>query len=300
MPEPKNDLRDMSFDFLSLVTAPDNPEANIVLLKARPESTDTRNPGEDDDNVSVESMSGKQPQSTAAAPPDGGDATAQDLTKEAIEAILKQNALLKERNELLEAQNEAIVKAVTGDEDDFEDDEDDEDDVDDDDDAPVTKGRDDEDLIKNHPAFRAMQAEMAKMAKALDETSAVAKAAEDARVTEVLKGRAAELKALGEVDEVAGVLRKAFDALDIEAYREVEGLLAKAARIAAEGDVFKEAGTATTPKASSKIEELLEKSAAPGDDGLTVAQRLRKQFVDNPGLYAEIQADDSNNIGRAL
>ena len=82
-------------------------------------------------------------------------------------------------------------------------------------------------------------------------------------------------------------------------YLAVEGLLRKAALVATEGEVFKQVGSSAKP-APTKLDELLEKSAEDSGDGLTVAQRLRKQFRDNPDLYAEVSADDSNSIGRAL
>lgn len=265
-PARKTRLRGLRVTRVDLVDAGDNPDAHIVLAKARP----TGGPDVPDlpDNLAhLAPLADVSPDDLAAI---GEFVTATFKEHEAAAAYLdahraEADALRKERDDAL---------------------------------AAVEKVRKGEPLPDADPVFKDLPAEARER---IEKAEAASKAAEErvekmereARVAKARVDAAATMKRLGDPEQVADLLVQVEDALP-EVAKTLRSIFTAADERIAKGALFAEVGrTAADPASAQGRLDAKADEFQKADPDLTRPQAITKAMEADPSLYEEVQAEQS-------
>ena len=244
----------MSFDFVSLVRAGDDPMAQVVISKADP-------------NIEKDAMDkcatcGSMAHKTEDHMTD--KIKKADLPAEAVEYIEALEADNDELSKALEdAQAEFVLKSAEN----------------------IEKSDEATLLEKADPAIKALfQAQAARIEKA----DAIAKAERDARLEREYIAKAEKLPMIGDDKAgLAGLLRRAAEVLTPEDNASLAKMLDSANAQLAKGGLFAEFGKSGAETTISKSITAAAEEIRKREPELTIEQATVKAYTENPSLFAE-------------
>jgi hypothetical protein len=245
----KNRLSNMVLDFVSLVPAGDNPQAQVVISKAAPDQPAGGPMGEP---ISKEDLAPEVVEYI-----DGLETEVDDLTK-SVEDLTTQRDEAQENLKKAEEQG-LIVKSE----------------------EEQRKAL----LEKADPGVRAL---IEKQEKDLEEVRKAAEAERNQRLEREYLSKAEAMPMISE-DKTAlgGLLRRISDALSAEDAEQVEKMLQTANEQIAKGNLFSEFGTGGGETTISKSVESAASELQKADPNLTHEQAVAKVYETNPDLLAE-------------
>lgn len=243
----KHRLSNMSLDFVSLVSAGDNPEAHVVISKAAPDNK------QEDDMGDLISKDDLAPEVVAYI--EGLETDNADLTKSLEEAETTTETL---KADLKKAEDSGLI--VKSEAEQFE-----------------------ALLEKADPAVRVL---LKKQADDLAAAQKIAKEERDERISKEFVSKAATMPMLAEkTDEFGALLHKAADALPAEDFAALEAVLKTANEQIAQGNLFAEIGKAGSTTMSASVEAAASE-IQKAEPTLTREQAIAKAYETNSDLLA--------------
>lgn len=281
-------LTDMSLDFVSLVAAGDDPEAQVVLAKADPEGADLYVQGPIKTCADCQSRKKKceahqvnkstEKGSPSSTLPDSdlqeenpmGDIKKDDLDPEVLAyvegletEVTTLSAQVEKAEQDLQEKDDRIAKMQPTD----------------------PEAAEKEMLAKADPALRSLiEKQQAQVAQAQE----IAKAERDARLEREFLAKAETMPMIAE-DKAAlgGLLRRISEALSAEDSAAVEKVLKSANEAISKSNIFKEFGTGGGETTISKSVEAKAEEIRKADPSLTFEQAVAKAYDENPDLLQQ-------------
>ena len=237
----------MAFDFVSLVAAGDDPMAQVVISKTEPNSTHQE---ETVGNIKKEDLA-----SEVVEYIDALEAEVTDLSKSLVDAHVTITNFENDNEDIAKSVDGLSYEAI---------------------------------LAKAEPSVRAL---IEKQAADIKKAEDIAKVERDTRLTKEYISKAEALPNIVVEDSdkggLAGLLRRAAEALTPEDTASLEKALATANTQITKGDLFSEFGRGGAQTTISKSVDAIAEEIRKREPSLTMEQAQAKAYTENPDLFAE-------------